>query len=227
MRAFWRLGPTSLKRWLQVVKYYLLTNMPSRHHINRWTDKAIFKNATKLMKYFLCSALCLLIEGHVSNHSRKQKEQQPSSKQADFWRCPEKWSLKQNPCNFDPQQTWWLPRRTQRTKVQRRVEKVHRSWRPSSCESSDWDPVSVFSFTLFLISYSHLRKFIEDDLRSLDPSQEREIYIFRTNAKNTDFMQQIFVPMISVIIGCHKSIEDNAGTNEWELLKHRLRISLY
>merc|ERR1719184_82379 len=39
---------------------------------------------------------------------------------------------------------------------------------------------------------TEILKFIEDDLRSLDPSQDREIYIFRTNAKNTDFMQQIF-----------------------------------
>jgi len=58
---------------------------------------------------------------------------------------------------------------------------------------------------------TEILRFIEDHLRSLDPSDGREIYIFRTIAKNKDFMQQIFVPMISVIIGCHKSIENNAG----------------
>ena len=68
-----------------------------------------------------------------------------------------------------------------------------------------------FSFQDFL------RKFIEDDLRSLDPSKDREIYIFRTIAKRTESMQQIFVPMVSVIVGCPKSIEDNAGTKIWKL----------
>ena len=53
---------------------------------------------------------------------------------------------------------------------------------------------------------------IEDDLRSLNPSKDREIYIFRTIAKDTMFMQQIFVPMISVILGCKKITDNNAGT---------------
>lgn len=133
MRAFWRLGLASLKRWRQVVfSLCLLAIMPS--------------SIARLTKYFLCSAVCLLIERHMSNQSRKHKEQQPSSKQADFCRCPEKWSLKQNPHNFDPEQTWRLPRRTERSKVPRRVEGVHRPSR------GDRDPVSAFFFPFFLMS---------------------------------------------------------------------------
>ena len=75
-----------------------------------------------------------------------------------------------------------------------------------------YSSLHCFSFQDFL------RKFIEDDLRSLDPSKDREIYIFRTIAKSTESMQQIFVPMVSVIVGCPKSIEDNVtGTKIWEL----------
>ena len=98
----------------------------------------------------------------------------------------------------------------------------------------DLAPVSLQTEILWVFSPSHsflfwtfLRKFIEDDLRSLDVSTDREIYIFRTIAENKEFMEQIFVPMISVIIGCHKSTWENADTNKWELLKHRLHIFLY
>jgi GTPase SAR1 family protein len=59
---------------------------------------------------------------------------------------------------------------------------------------------------------TEILNFIEDDLRSLNHSKDRGIYIFRTIANNTEFMQQIFVSMISVIVGCHNRIEDNAGT---------------
>ena len=57
-----------------------------------------------------------------------------------------------------------------------------------------------------------IRNSIEDDLRSLNPTKDREIYIFRTIAKDIMIMQQIFVPMISVILGCKKIIDNNAGT---------------
>ena len=138
MRAFWRLGSRSLKRWLQVVTCIVF--LQSCHLDTTW-------NTEKLMKYFLCSAVCLLIDRHMSNQSRKHKEQQPSSKPADFWGCAEKWSLKQNPHNFDPQQTWRIPRRTERTKVQRRVDEVHRSSR------GDRDPVSAFFFIIFFLIF--------------------------------------------------------------------------
>ena len=49
-------------------------------------------------------------------------------------------------------------------------------------------------------------------MRSLNPTKDREIYIFRTIAKDIMIMQQIFVPMISVILGCKKIIDNNAGT---------------